>query len=78
VLTDEVPYKGFSKPQVTGMLFQGIRPPRPSNVIVDDREWELISKCWSDPPEERPSATGSLSLLRELFSDVEPSQPNTN
>jgi hypothetical protein len=76
VVTGEVPYKGFSEPQVTGMLLQGIRPARPSKVIVDDEEWGFISKCWSDPPKERPIAFLYCMNCSLILNQVNPIQTN--
>jgi len=41
----------------------GRRPERPK-TLHDDRLWEIIEKCWSQEPEERPDASRLLEFFQ--------------
>jgi hypothetical protein len=52
--------------QVVIQLHQGVKPRRPASTFVDEDQWDLIQKCWKDPPEDRPSVSQVVELTRGL------------
>jgi len=62
IISGDVPWKWMHSNQIPIALSQGMTPTRPGNII--DYDWDLIQKCWSWKPGDRPDATRVVSVLR--------------
>lgn len=52
----------------------GARPERPvSGTPMPDDIWDLITNCWSQQPEKRPTISTALSILRKICGYALPS-----
>ncbi|THH29179.1 hypothetical protein EUX98_g5005 [Antrodiella citrinella] len=68
--TEHLPFEGASNFAVSKDVVNGLRPPRPvtkDGVVVSDRLWSLIEHCWSQQPEDRPSAQFVEEKLRAII-----------
>lgn len=67
------------------LLANGVHPSRLDSPRMDDGIWNLIERCWSSDPSQRPSMeqvvttylTHSPSLLADLITEVCASEPST-
>ncbi|KAI9031091.1 kinase-like domain-containing protein [Hyaloraphidium curvatum] len=50
----KIPFRGGSALQVMNAVVNGVRPPRPNSVAVDERHWQLIEDCWHQERSKRP------------------------
>jgi hypothetical protein len=46
-------------------IFNGKKPDRSRYPVVSDKYWDFIEHCWSNAPENRPSAGSAVELTRE-------------
>lgn len=84
-LTGEIPYKRFKDIVVMRMVIGGKRPERPEwpeGAWFTEDIWDILEKCWSPQPKDRPSVGAVLELLgyaskawRPLTSAVEHETP---
>jgi len=65
-----MPYSGCSDVDMLSNIRAGVTPRRPSEGIYD-QVWQLLEKCWSRKPPERPSATRVYNTLSK-FRSVRP------
>ncbi|CAE7162504.1 unnamed protein product [Rhizoctonia solani] len=68
IFTGKVPYPERRLDAAVIMaVMQGILPNRPIEHLKDDEQgnlvWNLLVKCWSREPSERPSARQVLEAL---------------
>lgn len=74
LVVKEEPWKGMNPMQVVGAVgFQNRRLPIPSGL--DPRVSELITACWCDAPERRPSFEDILKATKPLVTRA--TQPGT-
>ncbi|EJD04727.1 kinase-like protein [Fomitiporia mediterranea MF3/22] len=74
VMTGTIPFDGIRQPgPIIDLLKKGERPARPDRKLVhhglDDRLWDLIRRCWSQGPGNRPTMNEvcrELERMREL------------
>lgn len=64
--TLENPLCGLSADACRSKLGDGVRPPLPPSVPAGVKD--LIERCWSFEPSDRPTAEAVASELRELAS----------
>ena len=65
-LTGEIPYKRFKDIVVMRMVIGGKRPERPEwpeGAWFTEDIWDILEKCWSPQPKDRPSVGAVLELL---------------
>ncbi|KAF8516479.1 kinase-like domain-containing protein, partial [Gautieria morchelliformis] len=63
VITGERPYKDISNDlHVFNQVVQGYKPKRPSMATLNSGVWDLMERCWSTEPSDRPKM--SLVLYR--------------
>jgi len=53
--------------QVVMELHQGVKPRRPAPSFVDDGQWSLIQRCWTDPPSGRPDIWDVREAVQDLM-----------
>jgi hypothetical protein len=46
-------------------IFNGKKPDRSRYPPVPDKYWNFIEHCWSNVPEDRPSAGSAVEVIRE-------------
>ncbi|KLO16659.1 kinase-like protein [Schizopora paradoxa] len=71
ILTGNKPFSYFNSGySIISAVKSGQRPPRPNQTLVhralDDKLWDIIVRCWSQDPDERPSASQILQELEDL------------
>jgi len=65
ILTRTKPYPGLNGIEVaTQVVSNGLRPQFPSGTQMDLQE--IISKCWEEDPNERPTFKQLLAQLQQL------------
>jgi len=70
LLTRRVPWEGLNREQIEANVRNGIRPPMPANDGNDQAKMiliDLMTACWQDAPEARPSFTQVYSKLSSLL-----------
>ena len=67
VLTGSMPHSGCDDTVALSKIRAGKIPERPSEGIPD-QIWQLLEKCWSMDPQERPSATQFYDALSRFRS----------
>ncbi|ESK96338.1 hypothetical protein Moror_7124 [Moniliophthora roreri MCA 2997] len=73
VMTGKPPFPDLPDAAVMLRVITGQRPPRPSDVWCPDMVWDLVERCWSHNPSERPRAVEIeqyLSLQRAVSGEV--------
>ncbi|KAJ8580210.1 kinase-like protein [Rhizopogon salebrosus TDB-379] len=61
IISGDIPWKGKKQSQICIGLSKRVTPARPDNILDDD--WNLIRKCWSREPQDRPASAEVLSSL---------------
>ena len=73
-ITEEVPFSGLSRDQavVHARVAKRQSPPRPgtrntkdSESCISDGLWDLMMRCWSEKPEDRPT----MEYVHMFFAD---------
>lgn len=53
-----IPWSGVPRHDVVSKILAGEHPPRePAGDSMNDDLWELCTRCWSDDPSQRPTAS---------------------
>ena len=55
-------------------LSRGNKPKRPSSPLIEDRQWELIERCWSSV-DDRPCTEDVVSSLQQFLRSFPPPLP---
>ncbi|KAG1812476.1 kinase-like domain-containing protein [Suillus subaureus] len=55
IVSGDIPWKEKKQPHIIIELSKRATPARPDNIFYD--HWNLIQKCWSWNPDDRPEAT---------------------
>jgi serine/threonine protein kinase len=77
LLTCMQPYEGLKVPQIYGLLNAKQRPPIP-NPLPDgftDAYVDIIMRCWSDDPLQRPSASEVHQCMIALDTNTQVNEP---
>ncbi|KAG1802459.1 kinase-like domain-containing protein, partial [Suillus subaureus] len=61
IVSGDTPWKEKAQPQIIIALSNKVVHARPDNIIDD--HWNLIQKCWSWNPADRPEATEVIGCL---------------
>ncbi|XP_075964476.1 tyrosine-protein kinase Lck isoform X2 [Anarhichas minor] len=64
-----IPYPGMSNPEVIQNLERGYRMPKPENC--SDGLHDVMSLCWRENPEDRPTFEYLRSVLEDFFTATE-------
>ncbi|KIM76252.1 hypothetical protein PILCRDRAFT_654444 [Piloderma croceum F 1598] len=64
IFSGKHPFHEFTRnyPVVTSVM-EGKRPARPTEALLDDNIWRLVEACWTQQPNDRPSATQIVQRL---------------
>ncbi|THH04964.1 hypothetical protein EW145_g5145 [Phellinidium pouzarii] len=68
MLSGDIPFPGQSSQNIFLSLVNYKFPARPVSDDCSDELWSLIQQCWRRKPDERPTASHVLSVLRPLTS----------
>ena len=75
VLSGEAPFRVYSNPIVIQKVMEGERPGRPQGEkgprFTDDL-WEMLERCWSPQPKDRPTIDAVLKLLEQVSTTWQP------
>lgn len=70
ILSGKMPYSHRKNDiQVFHEVMRGIRPQQEGGDIPQDI-WAFISSCWSDTPDQRPTATKVRSFMDKTYRDT--------
>ncbi|XP_067029861.1 ephrin type-A receptor 3-like isoform X5 [Acropora muricata] len=61
------PYPGVKPRQVASLLERGYRMPRPNHI--SEELYSVMSECWSEKPEDRPSFQWICTAMKRLIND---------
>jgi serine/threonine protein kinase len=76
IMTGEHPYNDLkNNVQVFNKLSQGITPKRPRMPILNPRVWDLMERCWSTAPLDRPKMSLVLSRMEKFSNEQRKSMP---
>ncbi|XP_012866124.1 PREDICTED: tyrosine-protein kinase HCK [Dipodomys ordii] len=64
-----IPYPGMSNPEVIRSLEHGYRMPRPEHCPVE--LYNIMTRCWKNRPEERPTFEYIQSVLDDFYTATE-------
>ncbi|KAM4842429.1 tyrosine-protein kinase HCK isoform 2-T2 [Thomomys bottae] len=64
-----IPYPGMSNPEVIRALEHGYRMPRPEHCPVE--LYNIMTRCWKNRPEERPTFEYIQSVLDDFYTATE-------
>uniref|UniRef100_A0A8C8XEB1 Tyrosine-protein kinase n=1 Tax=Panthera leo TaxID=9689 RepID=A0A8C8XEB1_PANLE len=64
-----IPYPGMSNPEVIRALEHGYRMPRPENC--PEGLYNMMTRCWKNRPEERPTFEYIQSVLDDFYTATE-------
>ncbi|KAG1792870.1 kinase-like domain-containing protein [Suillus variegatus] len=65
IISGDIPWKEKRKSsQISVQLSNKATPTRPENIL--NGHWNLIQKCWSRKPEDRPDSTEVLECIKQL------------
>ncbi|XP_004464102.2 tyrosine-protein kinase HCK isoform X1 [Dasypus novemcinctus] len=64
-----IPYPGMSNPEVIRALERGYRMPRPEHC--PEELYNIMTRCWKNRPEERPTFEYIQSVLDDFFTATE-------
>ncbi|KAI3602889.1 hypothetical protein WG66_011164 [Moniliophthora roreri] len=56
IMTGKPPFPDLLDAAIILKVITGERPSRPSDVWCPDKVWDLVERCWSHNPSERPRA----------------------
>ncbi|XP_066027919.1 ephrin type-A receptor 3 isoform X2 [Pocillopora verrucosa] len=63
----ESPYPGVKPKEIAGLLRTGYRMPKPS--YISQELYSIMSNCWEEQPEKRPSFQWLCSAVKRLLDD---------
>ncbi|KAF8331209.1 kinase-like domain-containing protein, partial [Amanita rubescens] len=66
IFFDTVPFQGEGLLQIIGAVTSGTRPDRLESPRMEDNLWNLIQKCWTSKPLERPTMREVVKTLAPL------------
>lgn len=72
-MTGDLPFKHIKKSSnIPKALMKGDRPQRPTDQAVidrglDDRLWDLMTRCWAQDPKDRPDILQVSGELDEMW-----------
>ncbi|XP_012610441.2 tyrosine-protein kinase HCK isoform X1 [Microcebus murinus] len=64
-----IPYPGMTNPEVIRALERGYRMPRPENC--PEELYSIMTRCWKNRPEERPTFEYIQSVLDDFYTATE-------
>ncbi|XP_020027540.1 tyrosine-protein kinase HCK isoform X2 [Castor canadensis] len=64
-----IPYPGMSNPEVIRALERGYRMPRPEHC--PEELYNIMTRCWKNRPEERPTFEYIQSVLDDFYTATE-------
>ncbi|KAG8524136.1 Tyrosine-protein kinase HCK [Galemys pyrenaicus] len=64
-----IPYPGMSNPEVIRSLERGYRMPRPEHC--PEELYNIMTRCWKNRPEERPTFEYIQSVLDDFYTATE-------
>ncbi|XP_030075493.1 tyrosine-protein kinase Lck [Microcaecilia unicolor] len=64
-----IPYPGMTNPEVIQNLERGYRMPQPDNC--SEELYDVMMRCWTEKPEERPTFEFLRALLEDFFTATE-------
>lgn len=64
-----IPYPGMSNPEVIRALEHGYRMPRPEHC--PEELYNIMTRCWKNHPEERPTFEYIQSVLDDFYTATE-------
>ncbi|XP_035154028.3 tyrosine-protein kinase HCK isoform X1 [Callithrix jacchus] len=64
-----IPYPGMSNPEVIRALERGYRMPRPEHC--PEELYSIMTRCWKNRPEERPTFEYIQSVLDDFYTATE-------
>ncbi|XP_006881490.1 PREDICTED: tyrosine-protein kinase HCK isoform X1 [Elephantulus edwardii] len=64
-----IPYPGMSNPEVIRALERGYRMPRPEHC--PEELYSIMTRCWKNHPEERPTFEYIQSVLDDFYTATE-------
>ncbi|THH29005.1 hypothetical protein EUX98_g5186 [Antrodiella citrinella] len=72
------PFGMLNSKQITGRLFKGLRPVRPTRPVneskvqeMPDAIWDLICECWDEEPNKRPAMSKVVDRVAEIVPDTD-------
>ncbi|KAG1812484.1 uncharacterized protein BJ212DRAFT_1369967 [Suillus subaureus] len=69
IVSGDIPWKGKKNPtHIIIALSNKVVPARPNNIL--NNHWNLIKKCWSWNPDNRPEATEVVGYLAMKTSPI--------
>ncbi len=63
IFFNTVPFQGKGQLQVMAAVTNGMRPDRLESPRMEDNVWNLIQKCWTSKPSERPTMGEVMKTL---------------
>jgi len=81
VLTSKPPFLNDNNLIVMRKIIEGERPGRPQGkreVWFTEDLWEMLERCWSPQPEERPAIDAVLQCLRQGSIAWQPLPPDSD
>ncbi len=77
LMTCMQPYEGLKAPQILGLLNLQQRPPIPSPLPAGftDAYVSIMTHCWSNDPQQRPSASEVHQRIIALDKNIQPNEP---
>jgi len=64
---DAMPFAGRRGPQIIFLVSRGILPPRQDEPPLSDGAWDIIQRCWTRKPSERPRMKDVVESLTWLM-----------
>lgn len=80
VLSGRVPFYQYENSIIPGKVFGGDRPERPrgaEGVCFTDDVWEVLRRCWTHQPGNRPNVEGVLQYLKMVSKSWTPPSPRS-
>lgn len=80
VLSGRAPFSCCNGLIVVRKVIEGERPGRPrgvEGVWFTDDIWEVLWRCWSSQPRNRPTVDSILGILKPLSTSWQPPAPST-
>jgi serine/threonine protein kinase len=77
LLTCMQPFEGHKAPQIVGLLLSKQRPPIPNPLPAGftDAYVGIMTRCWCDDPQQRPSAAEVHKCMIALDKNTQPNEP---
>ncbi|THH29478.1 hypothetical protein EUX98_g4707 [Antrodiella citrinella] len=74
LFSGKIPYDGCGEGQVMKRVPEGLRPERPTAFVgedlMSDDLWNVLTRCWTDQPANRPSAQEVVQLISEVCDNL--------